>query len=394
MRIDYIHSGNAEEEHYKLDEILKEPHWGGSKVNLIDHFDYGNYKFHVYDPASENLIYSYGYSTLFREWQATDEAKEKSKSFMESITFPYPKKTVNIEFYSRNKNLDWEKQFELTVDPGKAHINKQKRLKYKKIKVHKSGNPNQKLDIVIIPEGYTKEEMDKFKTDNKLLSGYLLEADPYNKNRDKINFWAVIAPSEESGTDIPGENIWKNTITNTSFYTFGSERYLTSEDMKSIRDLASNAPYDQILILVNQKKYGGGGIYNFYSVCTSDNESTDFLFLHEFGHAFAGLADEYYTSDVAVEDFYPLDKEPWEPNITTLVNFEDKWKNMMGENTSIPTPVTEQYKNTIGVFEGGGYVAKGVYRPFQDCTMKSVKYDNFCPVCKRAIQRMIDYYSK
>ncbi len=164
--------------------------------------------------------------------------------------------------------------------------------------------------------------------------------------------------------------------------------------MKSVRDVAANAPYDQIFILVNHEKYGGGGIYNYYSLGTSDNPAGDFLFQHEFGHAFAGLGDEYYSSEVAVEDFYPLEVEPWEPNITTLAHFSSKWQNMVSHSTPVPTPATEEFENTVGVYEGGGYVAKGVYRPYIDCTMKSVKYDAFCPVCKRAIQRMIDFYAE
>jgi hypothetical protein len=348
----------------------------------------------VYDGLTNELLYSRGFSSLFREYQATPEGQSGCKAFDETLVMPYPKQAVNIVFYSRQQDLSWEKLFILPVDPGKRKIHKNKQKKYRKSKIHYAGKPNSKLDIVIIAEGYTAEEMDKFREDCERFKGYILEADPYNQNMDKINIWAVESVSEESGTDIPGEDIWKNTAAGTNFYTFGSERYLTTEDMKSVRDIAANAPYDQIYILVNHEKYGGGGIYNYYSLGTSDNTAAAFLFQHEFGHAFAGLGDEYYSSEVAVEDFYPTHVEPWEPNITTRVDFSSKWENMISSSTPVPTPPTEEYENTVGLFEGGGYVARGVYRPYIDCTMKSVRYDAFCPVCKRAIQRMIDFYSE
>ena len=394
LRIDYMHSGSALEEYYVFDTLFVEKYWGGSKTNLIDAFDYGNYKFEVRDAATNELLYSRGYSSLFREYQSTEEGGSSCKSFDETVVLPYPKNKVNLVFYSRKKDLSWSKEFIFPLDPKTRHIQKNDQKKFKKSKIHYSGKHNKKLDIVIIAEGYTAQEMDKFEKDCERFKGYILESEPYKQNKDKINIWAVNSISEESGTDFPGDDIWKNTVVGTNFYTFGSERYLTTEDMKSVRDVAANAPYDQIFILVNHEKYGGGGIYNYYSLGTSDNPAGDFLFQHEFGHAFAGLADEYYTSEVAVEDFYPLEFEPWEPNITTLIDFNSKWENMLSHSTPVPTPATKEYEKTVGVYEGGGYVAKGVFRPYIDCTMKSVKYDAFCPVCLRGIQRMIDFYSE
>ena len=204
----------------------------------------------------------------------------------------------------------------------------------------------------------------------------------------------VIAPSENSGTDIPADNIWKSTAVGTSFYTFDTDRYLMTIDNKKLRDIASYAPYDQIYILVNTDEYGGGSIYNHYSVCVSDNLFSEYVFLHEFGHGFASLGDEYYTSDVAYAEFYSKDVEPLDPNLTTLVNFDSKWKDMVKEDTPVPTPGIPEYADKVGAFEGAGYVAKGVYRPFEDCTMRSITVDNFCPVCKRVIQNMINFYSE
>lgn len=394
LRLDYYHTGDSVNDYYSFDELIEEPYWGGSKVNLIDKFDYGKYKFVVKDEKSGEEIYTRTYSTLFSEWQTTDEAKTTTKTFSETITFPFPKKVVVVEFYSRDRRNILHKKFEYKVDPNNYFIKKERTQQFENFKVLYNGDPSNKVDIVIIPDGYTKDEMQKFKDDCNKFSGFLFKTTPYKQNKDKFNIWAIDAPSKESGTDIPADNIWKSTIANSSFYTFDSERYLMIVDNKNLRNLASNAPYDQIFVLVNSSKYGGGSIYNHYSVCSSDNQYSDYVFTHEFGHGFAGLADEYYTSDVAYQDFYPLDIEPLEPNITTLVNFDSKWKDMVDKDTPIPTPDEKSYKNKVGAFEGGGYVAKGVYRPKQDCSMKSISVDNFCPVCQRAIQWVIDFYSK
>ncbi len=394
LRVDYIHSGNDEGEDYQLKEFIEEKYYAGNQLNLIDTFDYGNYRFEMRDLASDEVLYSRGYSSLFREWQATEKAKYTYKSFPESVSMPYPRDPVKIEFYSRKKDMSWTKTLSIHFHPEKTQIKNHRNYKFKKSKVHYSGKPEDKVDIVILAEGYTKDEMKKFKKDIKRFKDIILGAKPFNTNQDKINIWAVHSVSEESGTDFPVDNQNFNTILNSNFYTFDSERYLTTMDYHRVKDVAGNAPCDQIYILVNHEKYGGGGIYNFYSIGTSDNPQAGFLFQHEFGHAFAGLGDEYYTSEVAVEDFYPLNTEPWEPNLTTMIDFDSKWKNMIDEDTPVPTPVEEKYNSTLGAYEGGGYVAKGVFRPYIDCTMKSVKYDAFCPVCQRAIQQMINFYSR
>lgn len=394
LRLDYFHTGDSINDFYSFDELIEEPFWGGSKVNLIDQFDYGKYKFIVKDAETGKEIYTRTYSTLFGEWQTTEEAKLTSKTFSETVTFPFPKNKVTVEFYSRDRKNILHKKFEYIVDPENYFIKKERISEYHNFRVHYSGDPSVKVDLAIIPDGYTKEEIEKFREDCEKFSRHLFDTSPYKQNIDKFNVWGIEAPSKESGTDVPADNIWKNTVANSTFYTFDLERYLMVIDNKNLRNLASNAPYDQIFVLVNTKKYGGGAIYNHYSVCSSDNQYSDYVFTHEFGHGFAGLADEYYTSDVAYEEFYPLDVEPLEPNVTTLVNFESKWKDLLEENIPIPTPATGVYKDKVGVFEGGGYVAKGVYRPVQDCSMKSVSFDNFCVVCKNAIQKMIDFYTR
>jgi hypothetical protein len=394
LRLDYYHTGDKNQDIYSFDELKEEPNWGGSHKSLVDKFNVGAYKFVVLDDSTKKEIYSRTYSTLFHEWQTTDEAVSTKKSFSESVVFPFPKYKVNIEFYGRDRKNNYVHKFEYNIDPNSYLIKKERNLEYPSFKVYYSGEPAEKIDLVILPEGYTKDEMIIFRNDCKKFADYLFNSEPFKQNKSKFNIWGVDSPSLESGTDIPAQNIWKKTILNTSFYTFNEDRYCMTSDNKSVHDLAANVPYDQIYILVNSDKYGGGSIYNDYSVCVHKNKFEEYIFTHEFGHGFASLADEYYTSDVAYKDFYDLSVEPTDPNLSTLVNFESKWKKLVDENIPIPTPDTPEYKDKIGAFEGGGYVAKGIYRPKEDCTMKSITINNFCPVCKKAIIQMIDFYAE
>ena len=394
LRLDYYHTGDKENDYYSIDELIEEPYWGGSKINLVDKFEYGKYRFMVFDEESDELIYSRGYSTLFNEWQTTAEAKHTVKSFSETVVFPYPKNPVRVEFFSRNKKNELIKKFEYKIDPKNYFIKTEHVDEYESFNLLNSGDPSVKVDIVIIPDGYTADEMETFRNDCDEFAGYLFNSSPFKENKNKFNIRGIYALSEESGTDIPAEDTWKKTLVNSTFYTFDLERYLMTTDNKTLRNVAANVPYDQIYILVNSDKYGGGSIYNLYSVCVNNNPAEEFVFVHEFGHGFASLADEYFTSDVAYQDFYSLDVEPLDPNLTTLIDFDSKWKDMVEDGTPIPTLTTKEYDDVLGAFEGGGYVEKGVYRPKQDCTMKSIIVDNFCPVCKRAIVQMIDFYTE
>lgn len=393
LRLDYIQAGNSQGSTIYFEQMKCEPFWGGNIKNLIDKFNYGEYRFYVYDSSSNKLIYSRGYSTLFQEWQTSDEAKVMSRSFYETIVFPFPKKTVKVEIHRRNSDGNLEKKFETLVNPENYFIGQEiQSNKFANKKVLDNGDPSEKVDLVIIPDGYTGSEMDKVNSDVQRFIGYFFDCSPYKENKNNFNIWVIYASSEESGTDIPGKHIYKNTIVNSSFYTFNTERYLMTTDVKILRNIASGVPYDQIMIMVNSPIYGGGGVYNYYSIVSSDDDYSDYVMCHEFGHAFADLADEYWTSDVAVNDYFNLKVEPVQPNITTLVNFGSKWKNLVDKNIPIPTPNDKKYYDKVGAFEGGGYVEKGIYRPRYDCTMKSRSRNNFCPVCSSAISKMIKFY--
>lgn len=389
LRIDYILAGSDQESEIYLQTLKKEPLWAGSRKNLIDTLGYGEYFCKLYPVGSRKEIYSSGFSTLFQEWQTTEEAKILKKGFYQTNLVPFPRFPVILEILERNRDGKFEQKLSLEINPEDYFIQPSPPKSYPVEKILVSGSPENCIDIVFLPEGYTSTQMNKFISDVKRFTDSLFVVKPFDKYRNKFNIYAVLSPSEQEGADIPGDNIWKNTIMNSSFYTFDSERYLTTSDYWKVRDLSALAPCDQVYILVNTAKYGGGGIYNHYNLTSCDNELSVKVFVHEFGHGFAGLGDEYYTSDVSYSDFYPTHIEPWEPNLTTLSDFDSKWKNMLESGLPVPTPVEPQYIGKTGVFEGGGYVATGVYRPAFNCRMKSNETEDFCQVCQKAIERAI-----
>jgi len=388
MRVDLVFSGTAKETSYALSGLKKEQFYSGPKSNMIDPFDYGDHKFVVKDAASGKMIFSHTYCTLFREWQTTDESQTTRRAFPHVIRFPWPKASVVLEIFDRNKEGVFQKSWFSTLSPQSIFSDPGNPYHFETVDLEINGTAEEEVDILFLAEGYTAGEMDKFIEDAKRSVGYIFSEEPFKSERNMFNVRAVKSISQDSGTDIPGEAIWKNTVLNSSFYTFGIERYMTTMDYKSVCDVAASAHYDQIYILVNTDKYGGGGIYNHYSISAADNEASRAVVIHEFGHAFGGLADEYYNSAVAYNDYFPLDVEPWNPNLTTLVDFDAKWKNMLSEGTPVPTPSEEAFEEIVGVYEGGGYVARGVYRPMIDCRMHT-NDAAFCPVCSEALEQMI-----
>ena len=348
LRIDFAHSGDAKSEYYFAEQFYKKKAWAGTYSKLIDKTGYGDNFFEVYDSTSQKLIYSRGYNNLFYEWQETAEAKLTNRSFEEVIRFPFPKNTVNVKLYKRLKNGELNLLHELFVNPTSYRINKGEKFDFKTDKIHGKLPSNKAVDVVLLAEGYTKEEMGIFLKDAHELTEFLFETEPFNQVKEQFNIWIVMSESEESGTDISGQDIWKNTILNSHFYTFNSERYLTSQSIKTIHDVAALVPYDQVYVLVNSDKYGGGGIFNYYNLSSTHNKMSPWVFIHEFGHGFAGLADEYYDASTLLSDMYDLETEPWRPNITTMVDIDSKWKSKLDKDTPIPTPATEEKKNKIG----------------------------------------------
>jgi hypothetical protein len=394
LRFDFMLAGNNLKTIVYPVGMKEEPFWAGSKSNLISPFNYGNFKYELFDSTGSTLIYSRGFCTLFQEWQSTAEAKITEKSFYEVATMPFPKEKVRFVLSMRQRNGLFVKLYEMPVDPSNYYIRKESPVNAKVTKIYDAGDPHTSVDLAFIAEGYREDEMGKFRDDVKKMADYLFAEAPYSDYRNRFNIWAVEAVSQESGTDIPGEKIYVNTALNSSFYTFGTDRYLTTQDIKSVNDYAAGVPHDNIIILINSSKYGGGGVYNYYTGTTTGNQLSSKVFIHEFGHGFTGLADEYYSSSVAYDEFYPLNVEPWEPNITTRVNFNSKWEKLILKDTPIPTPAEEKYFNVTGLFEGGGYSAKGIYRSEVDCRMKSNGPKGYCSACRNAVKEMIESYLK
>ncbi|MFI3281552.1 MAG: M64 family metallopeptidase [Rikenellaceae bacterium] len=391
LRIDYIHAGNALEESYYFEALKEEPHFAGSRVNLIDDNNLGMQYLKVYDLSSEELIYSRGFCVLFTEWQATAEAKQISRAYRESMVMPYPKNDVRIEIHSRNREGNFVKKFEHVVDPSSIYIEKRK-CSLPTFEVHGSGAPANSVDIVFIPEGYSADEYDKFKADCENFSSQIFTFSPLKEESARFNIRAVWSPSVDSGVSVPGEQ-WCNTALGAKFYTFESERYQMVDDFQRVRDVAANVPYDLIYIISNTTKYGGGGIYNYYGISSSSHPTeAGRIFVHEFGHLLLGLADEY-EGDASVDDFYPQGVEPWELNITRDIKLEKKpvWRNLVESATPVPTEESDANSAVVGVYEGGGYASEGIYRPWVNCMMRTLNDGGFCPVCRQGILDMIDF---
>ncbi len=390
LRFDYYHCGDRDSESIYFDELIEEPHWAGNPNNCVESTSWGEQQVRLYDTASGELIYSKGYCTLFSEWQTTAEATQISRSYSESLVMPFPKAAVRLEIHSRDKKNRWTKIYEQNIDPA-SHWIRTAQPQRESFDVVSSGAPAQKIDIVLLAEGYTESQREKFYNDCEVFARELLKYEPYKSRSKDFNIRGVWSPSKDSGASLPAEHIWRNTALASHYYTFDSERYLIVDDLQRVRDEAAAVPYDLIYILVDAKKYGGGGIYNFYGISAAGDPSfAGKVYVHEFGHLFAGLADEYaYASDD--EEFYDKRVEPWEANLTTLVDFDSKpWRSMIPEGVAIPTEVCDENSSTVGVYEGAGYQAKGLYRPWINCLMRTLEPDSFCPVCEHALTQRMD----
>lgn len=389
MRVDFLFTTDGKKEILSIKKIKKEPYFGGSNKNLIFP-DYGNFRLVIKDFFDKKVIFRKGFNPLYHEWKTLNKTNE-NVSFENFLQFPFPKNEIIFQIEERQKNGVFKIIFSKKISPKDKTIIKENPQNFQVKEIYKNAPSEKAIDLVIVAEGYTQEEMPKFQKDAKRLVDYLFSIPPFDEYDKNFNVYAVESFSQESGTDFSGEGIFKNTILDTHFYTFDSPRYLTCPSLFKLGDLVSLVPYDQIYILVNTKSYGGGGFYNVLNIVSADNELSDKVFVHEFGHGFVGLADEYYYENDIFTNSYDLSIEPWEANITTLKNFQSKWKNMVKKNTPIPTPREEKYKNEVGAFQGGGYSSKGVYSPVQDCRMKSNQPKGFCPVCSREIERTIQF---
>ncbi|HEV7396581.1 MAG TPA: IgA Peptidase M64 [Pyrinomonadaceae bacterium] len=455
MRLDYYHTGTATEEVFSVDRVVLEPlPWPGNLSKAVDNTNLGKYFFEVSDQLTKQVLYSRGFASVYGEWETTDEAKSIRRSFSESLRFPAPEAPVEIVLKKRDAKNAWVKIWSAAIDPKDMFIDRSKQTAPAAvIPIQKSGDPSTKVDFLILGDGYTAKEAEKFEKDARRLTEVLFSTSPFKEHRGDFNVWAICPPAAESGISRPSTGVYRDSPLGATYDAFGSERYVLSFDNRAMRKVAQFAPYEFIEILANNRTYGGGGIFNLYSTVAADNAFANYVFVHEFGHHFAGLADEYYTSSVAYTS--PPDVvEPWEPNVTALLEGRSKspsggpshtpeardylkWRDLIDSSTPIPTYwnkpeyetysreiqkrraqirkekrpesemealfreelaheqamfAKEKYAGRVGAFQGAFYDEKSYYRPEVDCIMFS-RTDHFCVVCRRGIERIIALYS-
>ena len=441
LRFDYFHSGVADTQHISLDELRLEGAWPGSKINLVNKMDLGLYLFEVIDVESNKLIYAYPFASIFGEWQTTGEAADGVwRTFHESQRFPEPKKPFRLILKKRNPDGTYVTIYNAEHDPANRFVNRSPIAKNNKVcEIFNNGSSENKVDILVLGDGYRKKDIKQFKKDAKHLISVLFNTEPFKSRKSDFNAWGIDVFSEESGISNPRKNVWKDSALDLRFNSFDSDRYVLTFANKNLREIAAQAPYDAIIIIFNDPKYGGGGIYNLYSTVSAHSRDADLIFVHEFGHSFASLADEYYTSNVAYKVSLPR-YELNSPNITALFDPKNlKWKHLVEDGTPLPTPwgqdaydsiavvyqqnrkdmieagastieidklskefkqltnsmlKSQKYYGKVGAFEGGGYLAKGLYRPEIECIMLSFNRSDYCRVCSEAIENMIDWYVK
>ncbi len=409
LRVDYIFGGGPSGVKLMLDSQSKQKGWAGRRHRLKDVPVGGNGTIMVTDPQTGDTLYRNTFSSLFQEWIYTPEVEEKEMAFENSFLVPLPKKEADITVSLRGNRHEEIGRITHRYRPNDELVALRGASPAEHRYIHKGGDSSEAIDIAILAEGYRQEEMDSFLNKATEIAEEILSYEPFASNKDKFNVVAVMTPSKDSGVSIPLKGEWKDTAFESHFSTFYSSRYLTTPRVWKLHKALEGIPYEHVLVLVNTPAYGGGGIYNSYQIATSDHKLTLPVAVHEFGHSFAGLADEYFYVEEEGEQ-YPLDIEPWEQNITTMVDFDSKWKDMLTPGVQVPTPWNDEGGKrddkmkraadedrsgevVVGVFEGGGYKAKGVYRPVETCRMRDNHNPTFCPVCQRAISRVIDFYT-
>ena len=397
LRIDYIFSGDVRQQEIAVDELHTIPHWYGKRQHLSEVPVRGNGQVIVRDHATQSVIYRNSFSSLFQEWLSYDEATQIRRAFENVFLVPMPKDTadVTIELYDNRQEVMATTTHQVVpTDILIRHTGWDKVTPY--VTLQEAADTTRCIHIAYVAEGYRADEMETYLADARIAMEALFAHEPFKSLRDRFHLIALLSPSEESGTSSPRKGIWKNTALHSHFDTFYSERYLTTLHLKDLHNLLAGTPYEHIIVLVNTDQYGGGGILNSYNLTMTHHRLFKPVVVHEFGHSFAGLADEYAYETEEIP-MYPTDVEPWEPNLTTLKDFHGKWEDMIEKGTPIPTPPSKRSKDIsskVGVFEGAGYSVRGVYRGCEDCRMRTNENPVFCPVCDRALRRLIDFYTR
>jgi hypothetical protein len=441
MRVDYYHTGNDREERFSLDRVVVEPlPWPGNPNRPLDDTNRGKYLFEVVDAKSGRPVYSRGFASIYGEWETTAEAGVMNRTFAESLRFPEVEAPSRVVLRKRDARNVFRDIWTFEIDPADKFVERGAAAPPAGpvITIHEAGDPADKLDLLILGDGYTAAERGKFERDARRMVAALFEMSPFKERQGDINVWGLVPASAQSGVSRPSQGIHRRSPIGATYDAFDSERYILTFDNRAFREIASNAPYDVVEILTNSATYGGGGIFGLYSTAAADSVWAAYLFIHEFGHHLAGLADEYYTSDVA---YLPAaDRvEPWEPNVTALGDPAAlKWRDLVTPGTPLPTPWPKEafeeyarqtqerrrqiraenrpeaemdalfreqmahdmallgsgpYASRVGAFEGANYEARGYFRPQADCVMFTRDTVPFCAVCRRAIEQILDLYS-
>jgi len=456
LRVDVYHVGNGSEELVTLDRLLRQGAWAGSTSRLADRTELGRYLFTATDAETGRVLFARSYDCYFGEYRTTDAAaRGERRTYHESVLMPFPRRPVELRFEARSRVGEATRIGTFRVDPADPFIAREPVPgDALVVEQRESGDPHRRLDLAVVGEGYTTADGAAFRRDLERFTSVLLSREPFASLAHLISVRGVLRPSREAGCDEPSRGIFRDTSLGASFDSLGSERYLLTEDNRALRDIAAAVPYDALVIMVNHERYGGGGIYNQFCVFTAHNQWSEYLLVHELGHSFAGLADEYYTSSTAYNDFYPRGVEPVEPNITALLEPDAlKWRDLVAEGTPLPTPWEKEAFETVdrayqkvrkelneriatasrdgapaeqvealkaeaearsrdnaervsallaasaaagvvGAFEGAGYSATGLYRPEVDCIMFTKSPRPFCSVCQRAIADTIRWYAE
>jgi len=456
LRVDYYHGGDADHAEVSLDQVYRQGTWAGSRTRLVDDLDLGRYQVSLHDAGSGDLLYSRGFDSYFGEYQTTAPAAEGVwRTYHESALLPCPKQPCDVVLWQRDQDLVLQEIFRVRIDPDHHTVRREPLDRdVTVVTAHEGGDPHGCVDVVILGEGYTADHVERFEADVRHFTGVMLGHEPYRSLAHRFNVRGVLKVSQDAGCDQPTRGLFARTPLGCTFNSLGSERYLLTEDNRAVRDLAAHVPYDALYIMVNSDRYGGGGIYNAFNTFTSANQWSDYVFLHEFGHHFAGLADEYYTSQIAYSDFYPRDREPLEPNITRLADPAAlKWGDLVSPGVPVPTPwekagydemdtayqaeradlnarladltraggdpdavarlaaaveersrahqaaadaylASSRFAGLVGAYEGAGYSSEGMYRAELDCIMFSKGIKPFCAVCRQHLVRVIDRYGE
>lgn len=395
LRVDLVMAGDSARQSIYLDELSQLPQWAGRRERLDSLYLAGNGRITLRDEASGQVIYRHSFSTLFQEWQATVEATQRARSFENVFLLPFPKRPVQLEVELNNLHREVTARFACRVDPTDILIRQVDTSMPPHRYLHRGGSPKECIDVAIVAEGYTAAEADSFYRHAAAATEALFAHEPFGRMRDRFNVVAVALPSEESGVSLPASHQWRRTALGSHFDTFYSDRYLTTLRLKRLHDALGAVPYEHIIILANTEEYGGGGIFNSYTLAAARDKWFLPVVVHEFGHSFGGLADEYAYDDGYVA-YYTPDVEPWERNITTLARFDLKWKHLIPAGTPVPTPADQYAEGDtkhVGVFEGAGYQSKGVYRGTVDCRMRVNTVEEFCPVCRESLEGLIRFYT-